>query len=245
MTAGQERFTSSPRTALLTIGNGPLAKVVFEGLRANSQLVGVVFSQRSGRKKKLLERIADFGLWYTLQQIYMRVRCMQSGAMLAPQKIDIPAEIWAGKADEDRIRSWLLERQVDAVVVCSFHHKLGETFLSSFQACINVHASLLPKYRGPEPLTWALIERPPEVGVTLHCVDGDFDTGDILMQRSIPIGDTRTLYGLETRLSHCIPALLSHLCDLLGRGGTLECRAQPESPYYPAPSLKSRKNRCR
>jgi methionyl-tRNA formyltransferase len=64
---------------------------------------------------------------------------------------------------------------------------------------LNVHDSLLPAYAGFSPLIWALINGEPDVGVTAHMMDTDLDAGDIVLQRSTPVGPTDTTTDLFHR----------------------------------------------
>lgn len=65
--------------------------------------------------------------------------------------------------------------------------------------CINIHPSLLPKYRGPIPTAWAIENGETEFGITIHYMDKGIDTGDILVQEKYSIGDNETGYELYTR----------------------------------------------
>jgi methionyl-tRNA formyltransferase len=64
---------------------------------------------------------------------------------------------------------------------------------------LNLHDSLLPSYAGFSPLVWALINGEPEVGVTAHLMDAELDAGDIVLQRSVPVGRTDTTADLFHR----------------------------------------------
>ena len=68
--------------------------------------------------------------------------------------------------------------------------------------CINVHASLLPKYRGAAPINWAIINGEKNTGVTTMLMDEGMDTGDILLQREMPIDEEDTGETLSEKLSH-------------------------------------------
>src|SRR5689334_19952755 len=65
---------------------------------------------------------------------------------------------------------------------------------------INVHGSLLPQYRGAAPINWALINGEKQTGVTTFKLQHEIDTGDILLQRSIPIGENETAGELHDRM---------------------------------------------
>ena len=65
--------------------------------------------------------------------------------------------------------------------------------------CINIHPSLLPEYRGPTPTAWAILNGERYSGVTIHYMDKEIDTGDILVQKRFEIGEYETGYELYTR----------------------------------------------
>lgn len=65
--------------------------------------------------------------------------------------------------------------------------------------CINIHPSLLPKYRGPIPTAWAIEKGESVFGISIHLMDKGIDTGDILIQKEYPIGNNETGYQLYTR----------------------------------------------
>lgn len=69
------------------------------------------------------------------------------------------------------------------------------------RASVNVHASLLPRYRGPAPIQWAIINREPHTGVTTMFMDAGMDTGDILLQAQEPIRPDDTSETLHARLA--------------------------------------------
>jgi len=73
---------------------------------------------------------------------------------------------------------------------------------------INVHASLLPKYRGAAPISWALLNGEKLTGITTMMVDAGMDTGDILLQSEIPIGERETFETLHDRLAELGAQLL-------------------------------------
>ena len=84
--------------------------------------------------------------------------------------------------------------------------------------CINVHASLLPKYRGAAPLWHAVINGERESGITTMMTDAGMDTGDILMMDSFPIGENMTMGELHDALSELGPITLRKTLDALQNG---------------------------
>jgi methionyl-tRNA formyltransferase len=78
----------------------------------------------------------------------------------------------------------------DLLVVVAYGRILGEDLLGlAPQGAVNVHASLLPRYRGAAPIQWAIAEGERETGVTIMQMDAGLDTGDILLQRTLAVGD--------------------------------------------------------
>ena len=103
--------------------------------------------------------------------------------------------------------------------------------------CVNLHASLLPKYRGPAPIQWALLINEKEVGVTSHFMSEAMDAGDILLQKAIAVGPNDTLVSLEKRLSRLGAELLVETVRGL-KTGLLKGMPQSEEQATYAPKLK-------
>jgi methionyl-tRNA formyltransferase len=90
----------------------------------------------------------------------------------------------------------------DLLVVIAFGHILPKNILLiPEKGAINLHASLLPKYRGPAPIQWAVINMEKETGVTAMLMDEGLDTGDILLSAKTEIGPKETSSSLHDRLS--------------------------------------------
>lgn len=90
----------------------------------------------------------------------------------------------------------------DIAVVCSFNYKIPKILLDSVKdGFINVHPSLLPNYRGPNPYSSVILNNEKETGVTLHFMDENFDTGDIISQKRIVIAGLDTMGTLFNRLN--------------------------------------------
>ena len=100
--------------------------------------------------------------------------------------------------------------QADVAVVVAYGRILPETFLHAFPKCaVNVHFSLLPKYRGAAPVNWAIVNGEVKSGVTTMKMDVGLDTGDILLQREIEIGSEENAIELMQKLSTLGADLLS------------------------------------
>jgi methionyl-tRNA formyltransferase len=102
---------------------------------------------------------------------------------------------------------------------------------------INVHASLLPKYRGAAPVQWAIANGETETGVTTMRIDAGLDTGDILLQRDTGIGPEETAVELSARLARIGAALLVKTLAALAGGAIVPC-PQDSSEATLAPVLK-------
>lgn len=88
----------------------------------------------------------------------------------------------------------------DIAVVCSFNYKIPKAMLEGVKdGFINVHPSLLPKYRGPNPYSAVIINGETETGLTLHFMNETFDTGDIIAQKKVALSDVETMGTLFNR----------------------------------------------
>lgn len=98
--------------------------------------------------------------------------------------------------------AWLRAKQVDLALVIAYGRILPTDVLDAPRlGCINVHASLLPKYRGAAPITWAVVRGETESGVTLMQMDVGMDTGDMLESFTTTIGPDETAGELGERLA--------------------------------------------
>lgn len=96
----------------------------------------------------------------------------------------------------------MIDLAPDLLVVVAYGHVLPQRILAiPKMGAVNIHASLLPIYRGPAPIQWAVINREIETGVTLMLMDKGLDTGDVLSSASIPILPDDTSGSLHDRLA--------------------------------------------
>ncbi|HEX6625187.1 MAG TPA: methionyl-tRNA formyltransferase [Pyrinomonadaceae bacterium] len=125
---------------------------------------------------------------------------------------------------------------VDAVVVVAYGRILPAAYLHAPRhGCVNVHFSLLPKYRGAAPVNWAVVRGERETGVTTMLMDTGLDTGPVLLQRETEIGERETAPQLLERLSLVGAELLG---ETLSRLNELEPRPQDDAEATLAPILK-------
>jgi len=97
----------------------------------------------------------------------------------------------------------------EMVIVAAFGQILPECIIEFPKlGCLNIHPSLLPKYRGAAPLNWSIIRGETKTGVTIMLMDEGMDSGDILLQQETPLGATETFGQLHDRLARMGAALL-------------------------------------
>lgn len=102
----------------------------------------------------------------------------------------------------DDVSAQIENMNADVIVVVAYGKILPKKILEAAKyGCINVHASLLPKYRGAAPIQWSVINGDKETGVTVMQMDEGLDTGDILRIEKTEIGDNETSEELFNRLS--------------------------------------------
>ena len=133
-------------------------------------------------------------------------------------------------------RSLFESHAADVAVVVAYGRILPAAFLNAPRhGCVNVHFSLLPKYRGAAPVNWAIVRGERETGVTTMRIDEGLDTGAIYLQRATGIGDEETAPELLARLAEMGADLLG---ETLARLDEIEPRSQRDAEATHAPILK-------
>jgi len=126
--------------------------------------------------------------------------------------------------------------EADVAVVVAYGRILPKAFLAApKQGCVNVHFSLLPKYRGAAPVNWAIVNGESDTGVTTMMVEPELDSGPILLQRSTAIDATETAPQVMQRLAEMGADLLS---ETLRDFGKVRAREQDHAQASFAPILK-------
>jgi len=139
--------------------------------------------------------------------------------------------------DEASVR-WLEDRAADLIVVAAFGQILPPSVLTiPARGCVNLHASLLPRYRGASPINRAIISGDETTGITTMLMNEGMDTGDILLQQEVPIEAGDDAIALGRRLADA-GALL--LLDTLNRMERNQLSPQPQNGSLAtyAPPLK-------
>jgi methionyl-tRNA formyltransferase len=133
--------------------------------------------------------------------------------------------------------------QLDAAVVAAYGLILPRPVLAAPRlGCINVHASLLPRWRGAAPMQRAILAGDAETGVTIMQMEEGLDTGSILLAESVPLDSTTTAAALHDTLAALGARLIVAALDRLAAGG-LEARPQPEEGVTYAAKLTREEGR--
>lgn len=142
------------------------------------------------------------------------------------------------KIKTDAFVDSLARLEPDIFVVVAYGRILPKSILAVPSiGCVNVHASLLPKYRGAAPIQWALIKGETETGVTTILMDEGMDTGDILLSAREPIEAADSTASLHDRLADLGAQVLIATLDRLAEG-TLTPTPQDHRLATTAPMLK-------
>ena len=199
-------------------GTPDFAVPTLEALLAHGHEIPLILTQPdrpAGRKMEL-------------QQSAVKRAALAHGLrVLQPEKI---------KNNQD-LRAELESLRPDAIVVVAYGRIIPEWMLKLPRfGNINLHGSLLPKYRGAAPIQWAVANGETETGVTTMQLDAGLDTGDVLLERRLAIGPAATASELYPKLASIGATLMIETLDGLERG-TITLRQQDNSHATLAPIL--------
>ena len=195
-------------------GTPEFARVALERLHAAGFEVPLVLTQP--------DRPAGRGL--KLQPSPVKQWALEQGVAVAqPRSLRLdgkyPDEAAAG-------REAILAAQADVMVVAAYGLILPQWVLDTPRlGCLNIHASLLPRWRGAAPIHRAIEAGDAETGVTIMQMDAGLDTGDMLLVERLPITDTETTAGLHDRLAALGGRMIVEALELAACGGL---RAVPQ-----------------
>ncbi len=121
----------------------------------------------------------------------------------------------------------------DVMCVVAYGKILKETLLNIPRfGCINVHASLLPKYRGAAPIQWAVINGERKSGVTIMHMDAGIDTGDIILRQEVELAEDETAESLHDKLAEAGGPLLLEALDMVATGRAPRIKQDEEEMTY-------------
>lgn len=126
--------------------------------------------------------------------------------------------------------NYIKDLDPDLIVVCGYKYIIpSQIFNIPRLRTINIHPSYLPKYRGQHVINWAIINGESETGVTVHFVDEGIDTGDIIVQKKIPILLDDTASTLSDKIYCEASELLKYVLDNISSGKELKAKKQDNS----------------
>jgi methionyl-tRNA formyltransferase len=203
---------------IVYLGSGQFGIECLNALaKSNHSLVFVVTQppQPAGRGRKT--RPTPVACWANANSMSY----MESDNVNAPSGIEIIAE-----------------NQPDLIVVVAFGQKIGDELINlPPKGAINVHASLLPRYRGAAPVNWAIINNERRTGISIIALVEKMDAGDILAQQECEIGPDETAGQLHDRLARMAAPLLLKTIDKI-EDGSVVYTEQDHSKATLAPKLK-------
>ena len=132
----------------------------------------------------------------------------------------------------------ILSLNPDVIVVVAFGQILPESILNIPKyGCINIHGSLLPKYRGAAPIQWSIINEEPVTGVTIMYMDKGMDTGDMILKKEIVMDETETYASLHDKMKVVGAMALKEAFPMISAGGK-ERQKQKECEATYAPLIQ-------
>ncbi|HTQ38910.1 MAG TPA: methionyl-tRNA formyltransferase [Pirellulales bacterium] len=200
------------------MGTGPSAVPSFEFL-LNSQHQVLALITRPERTTHHREKPTN-----PMREIALR----RGIVVFEPESINSP-----------QAHAWLCDRAADLFVVCDYGQILSqETLALARMGGINLHASLLPKFRGAAPINWAIYHGEAETGVTVIHMTPQLDAGPTLVQFRTPIGPAETAPELESRLATLGVGAIHQSIELLAGGAPTPGIVQDPRSVTKAPRLK-------
>ncbi len=167
------------------------------------------------------------------------------GMVLTPPPVKVTAEraglaVYQPESLKDGAFLPVLEQTRPDVIAVVAYGKILPPYILEYPkyGCINVHVSLLPKYRGAAPMQRAIMEGEKETGVTVMQMDEGMDTGDILLTEAFPIGPADNFEVIHDRSAAVGAALLVRVLDELPSGTILPRRQPAEGVSYAAKITK-------
>ncbi|MDD3839316.1 MAG: methionyl-tRNA formyltransferase [Clostridia bacterium] len=137
------------------------------------------------------------------------------------------------RVSDAEVEQTLLQLSPDLIVTVAYGQILKENILNiPKKGCVNVHASLLPRYRGAAPIQAAIINGDRHTGITTMFMDQGLDTGDIILQKSICIGENETAGELHDRLSVLGAQVLIDTIELIREGNAKGVKQKENNASY-------------
>ncbi len=157
------------------------------------------------------------------------------------KSLKLPLITYDRKLDEIDFLHKIRQLNADIAVVCSYNKKLPSELLKSVKGgFVNCHPSLLPDYRGGNPYSNVLINDEKVTGITLHFMDENFDTGNIIAQKQVPVENKETMGTLFNRMNYMCAEFLAEFLKQYEQNQNIVSYPQPEGEFKKAPAIDSR-----
>jgi folate-dependent phosphoribosylglycinamide formyltransferase PurN len=248
--ARAEQVGGPERHRILFLGNryNPLSTACLQALveLGHAPVVGIYDSLHRGAWRLFRKRLKSRGWSFVLRRAFSLIRCK---TRIALRSMGVPLAGFASLPELSVVRGldtihctnpnsaeFVQQVQllaVDLIVVAMFARILKRELIDVPRlSCINVHPSLLPRYRGPEPFYWVLANQEKTTGVTLHYIDEGIDSGDIILQRELEIRPNETEITLMDRSAIVAAELLREAIPHLLAGQTTRIRQDHSAATY-------------
>jgi methionyl-tRNA formyltransferase len=211
---------------IIFAGTPVFARVALERLHAAGVEIALVLTQP--------DRPAGRGM--KLQASPVKQFAQEHGIPVAqPQSLRLDGKY---PADAAAAREAIAHAKARAMVVAAYGLILPQWVLDAMEqgpgqlGCFNIHASLLPRWRGAAPIHRAIEAGDTETGVTIMQMDAGLDTGDMLLREALPIGPTETTAELHDRLATLGGRLMVEAIEIAARGGLQPVRQPQDGVTY-------------
>lgn len=156
------------------------------------------------------------------------------------RSLKLPVISYENKLDEMDFLLKIRQLNADIAVVCSYGKKFPPEFLLSVKdGFVNCHPSLLPEYRGANPYSHVIINGETHTGITLHFMDENFDTGNIIAQKKVEIEKNETMGTLFNRLNYECAEFVSAFLSKYETVDEVISYAQPEGEFKKAYAIST------
>ena len=199
---------------------------------------GLVFMGTSAFAVPALERLA--GLGERVAAVYTQPprpagrghKVQKSAVHAAAERLGLPVRTPASLKDEAE-RAAFRAMDAELALVASYGLLLPRPVLDAPErGCFNLHASILPRWRGAAPIQRAIEAGDAATGVTVFCMEAGLDTGPVFMERAIDIGEGETAGELHDRLALVAADMMAPFLDGLRRGALAPCPQPAEGVTY-------------
>lgn len=232
---------------------------------ANEEIVGVfLVAQRTKYQKKVLKLfsvIKQYGLSAVLgrlrKTLYLHLRYLMFGKLkrinnrkkkeyLSIEELSLDYSLPLVKVrniNHDKTKDGINSLKPDIIFVCTLNQIVQKEILDiPRHGCINIHAGLLPRYRGPASNFWVLFNGEEKTGITFHYMTEGVDDGDIILQKELRILPDDTEDMLDIRLAKLGSESICEVIKQIGNG-TFKRRPQSEqqASYFRQPNSRQRK----